>query len=140
MSEAIEPSRTGLHPEDFQRPTRPTWVVVVAVGVAALVLGGAAGYLLHQPGPGDRTRVVTRTVEVTPRSCADALDSASAIADRSTRVGQLVSEAITAVQGLDFPRLQSLGEEALTLADTIRSEAARIGASALDCRSKARQP
>ena len=94
----------------------PTWTVVVATAVAALLADGVAGYFVHRPGVRERTRVVTRTVEVAPRSCADALDSTFSIADDAEKLAELAGDALTAVRALDLARLEALGDQALGLA------------------------
>lgn len=106
--------------------------------VAGLLIGGAVGYWLHQPGVRVRTEVVERTVEVTPESCAEALALLSDSVEEAGDAAALVEEALDAIQRLDLGRLQGIGREAVALAERIRGEAADAGLAALDCRSKIR--
>jgi hypothetical protein len=119
-----------------ESPGRPSWVAPLVAGAVGLLVGTAMGYWLLRPE--EPPRVVTRTIEVSPRSCAEAVESASAIVELVGRVPPLVLDASTAIRNLDLVRLQALGQEVLELAEMIREEAARAAVAALDCRSKVR--
>lgn len=117
------------------------WVLPVVMLTAGLIFGGAVG-ASQVPEPVVETRIeekiVTKTVEVTPKDCITALDLAGVLVEDLSQAPGIVGDALVAAYDRDAPAINAVAERLKESKANLDKQKEPLGTAVSACRLKAK--
>lgn len=131
-------------PSTKPKPWKRPWFIPAAVGATALLLGigiGSSGkpktveVVKEVPGP---ERVVTKTVEVTPKACLTYVDLSEQGFSYAAEAMGYMSDGMHAAAAYNVPGIQAANTKLQSLTPKMNDLSPRSNAAKAECRAAAK--